>query len=57
MEGLSDNFILSGDEIDALDLFDSDGTQEETPPKNNDDKGGNKEKEKDIRKGIENNIK
>ena len=47
MEGLSDNFILSGDEIDALDLFDSDGTQEETPPENNDDKGGNKEKEKD----------
>lgn len=47
MEGLSDNFILSGDEIDALNLFDSDGTQEETPPENNDDKGGNKEKEKD----------
>lgn len=47
MEGLSDNFILSGDEIDALDLFDSDGTQEEIPPKENDDKGGSTGKEKD----------
>lgn len=47
MEELSDNFILSGDEIDALDLFDSDETQKETPPENNDDKGGDKGKEKD----------
>lgn len=46
MEGLSDNFILSGDEIDALDLFDSNGTQEETPPEENDDKGGSTGKEK-----------
>ena len=46
MEGLSDNFILSEDEIDALDLFDSDGIQEETPPKENDDKGGSTGKEK-----------
>lgn len=46
MEELSDNFILSGDEIDALDLFDSEGTQEETPPEGNDDKGGSKEKER-----------
>lgn len=47
MEGLSDNFILSGDEIDALDLFDSDETQEETPPEDKKDEGGSKEKEKD----------
>lgn len=47
MEELNDNFILSGDEIDALDLFDSDETQEETPPERNDDKGGSTGKEKD----------
>lgn len=47
MEGLSDNFILSGDEIDSLDLFDSDETQEETLPEEKKDEGGGKEKEKD----------
>ena len=46
MEGLNDSFILSGDEIDTLNLFDDSETQEKTPPENNDDKGGEKGKEK-----------
>ena len=47
MEDLSDSFILSGDEIDTLNLFDDSETQEKTPPENNDNKSGEKGKDKD----------
>lgn len=47
MEELSDNFILSGDEIDALNLFDSGETQEITPPEEKEDKGESEREEKD----------
>lgn len=32
MEGLNDSFILSGEEIDTLDLFEGSDETQETPP-------------------------
>ena len=50
MEGLNDSFILSGEEIDTLDLFDDSDETQETPPATEEDKsnaeGGDKDKDK-----------
>lgn len=46
MEGLNDSFILSGEEIDTLDLFEGSDETQETPPAAGEDKPGEEEAEK-----------
>ena len=50
MDGLNDSFILSGEEIDTLNLFDDSDETQETPPatgeENPDAEGGDKDKDK-----------
>lgn len=47
MEGLSDSFILSGEELDTLDLFSDNNETTETPPKENEeDTNGEEERKK-----------
>lgn len=47
MEGLNDSFILSGEEIDTLDLFEGSDETQETPPAAGEDKPGEEEAGKD----------
>ena len=50
MDGLNDSFILSGEEIDTLNLFDDSDETQETPPATGEEKtdidGGDKDKDK-----------
>ena len=50
MDGLNDSFILSGEEIDTLNLFDDSDETQETPPTTGEEKpdveGGDKDKDK-----------
>ena len=47
MEGLNDSFILSGEEIDTLDLFEGSDETQETPPASGEDKPDEEEAGKD----------
>jgi len=47
MESLNDSFILSGEEIDTLDLFEGSDETQETPPAAGEDKPGEEEAGKD----------
>ena len=38
MDGLNDSFILSGEEIDTLNLFDDSDETQETPPATGEEK-------------------